>query len=259
MKNRYQICQNRYTVAVANVSTGTLTISMALLLASCAQSSPSNYKSMAITQPAPLVRPSNVTTTPINWEHITAAADKLYQEQVERHAGIYAPHTLQGYADQLGTSTIETEHRLLIQFYSPNILAAIERELGDTVIGVYLVEDDSSNFSIITNVLGTSPPEQFIYTFKQSVLQGEQIPIDVRYSDKTESQVVALLNENMNEIWARYPDTQTVEYDPIYHAIRVNLYKPLGSETTRQTIENDLTKLVKHPITVHFMSAPLLF
>ena len=229
-------------------------LSIALtVLVSC-----SNVASTNHTSTSQSITVANAPAVAVNWSKVEATADKLYQNHPYSNKLSVDKRAAQFYANDFGVPLAEAERRLLIQGYSSELLQAIEQELKDNVVGVYFVNDDPKEFRIGLNTLTNLQSERFIYKFKQGVLQGEMIAVDVYpNSEKTLKQILALKDKATPKIFERYPNTQGVGYSPADNTITVSIYGPSYSKEYRQKVESELNELVGHPVKVDFMSSPM--
>ena len=201
---------------------------------------------------------ANASLVAIDWSKVEATADKLHQNHPYSNKLSVNKRAAQFYADDFGVPLAEAERRLLIQEYSSELLQAIEQELESNLVGVYFVNDDPKEFRIGLNTLTNLQSERFIYKFKQGVLQGEMIAVDIDpSSEKTLEQILALKDEATHKIFERYPNTQGVGYSPADNTINVSIYVPSYSKEYRQKVESELNELVGHPVKVDFMSSPM--
>lgn len=231
-----------------------LGLSIALtILVSCSNVTSTNKTSTS--QSFPVV---NAAAVAVDWSEIETTADKLYQDHPYSNKLSVDKRAAQFYADDFGVPLAEAERRLLIQEYSSELLQAIEQELESNLVGVYFVNDDPKEFRIGLNTLTNLQSEHFTYEFKQGVLQGEMIAVDIDpSSEKILEQILALKDEATHKIFERYPNTQSVGYSPADNTINVSIYVPSSSKEYRQKVESELNELVGHPVKVDFMSSPM--
>ncbi len=225
-----------------------------IMLVSCSNFTLTNPTSTS--QSVPVV---NAAAVSVDWSKIEATADKFYQNNPRSNRIGVDKRAAQIYANEFEVSIAEAERRLLIQQYSSGLLRAIEQELKDNVVSAYFVNDDPKGFRIGLNTLTNLQCDRFIYEFKQGVLQGETITLDIHPNgEKTLEQILALKDKVTPEIFERYPNTQGVGYSPADNTISVSIYVPSSSKEYRQKVESELNKLVGHPVKVNFMSGRMM-
>lgn len=231
-----------------------LGLSIALtVLVSCSNVSSTDHTSTSQSIPV-----ANASAAAVNWSKVEATADKLYQSHSYSNKLSVDKRAAQFYADDFGVPLVEAERRLLIQEYSSELLQAIEQELKNNLVSAYFINDDPKEFRIGLNTLTNLQSERFIYEFKQGVLQGEMIAVDIHpSSEKTLEQILALKDEATPKIFERYPNTQSVGYSPADSTITVSIYVPSSSKEYREKVESELNELVGHPVKVDFMSSPM--
>ena len=231
-----------------------LGLSMAsIVLVSCSNVASTNH--MSTSQSIPV---ANASTVAVNWSKVEATADELYQNHPYSNKLSVDKRAVQFYADDFGVPLAEAERRLLMQEYSSELLQAIDQQLKDNVVSTYFINDDPREFRIGINTLTNLQSERFIYKFKQGVLQGEMIAVDIYpNSEKTLKKILALKDKATPKIFERYPNTQGVGYSPVDNTITVSIYVPSYSKDYRQKVEIELNELVGHPVKVDFMSSPM--
>lgn len=231
-----------------------LGLSMAsIVLVSCSNVVSTNH--MSTSQSIPV---ANASTVAVNWSKVEATADELYQNHPYSNKLSVDKRAAQFYADDFGVPLAEAERRLLMQEYSSELLQAIDQQLKDNVVSTYFINDDPREFRIGINTLTNLQSERLIYKFKQGVLQGEMIAVDIYpNSEKTLKKILALKDKATPKIFERYPNTQGVGYSPVDNTITVSIYVPSYSKDYRQKVEIELNELVGHPVKVDFMSSPM--
>ena len=248
---------------------GSLIFGAALLLSSCANTSPltkTNVSTNQTTQaiPTKVTPPSVAAPKPaamvvVNWQDIEALADKKYQDEplADYYFNILYKEERNGapwfYAQDFNVSIEEAQHRLLLQGISSPLIEAIAEHLGATVAAIYYDNNDPDEFSIKVTTLKTVKvvPPKYVYHFKQKEFKSYSFPIYIQASsDKTHQQIFALQEKATPEIIKRYPDMQWIGFSPMTNTIDVSIYRKVPDETERQRIEEELTQLVGHPVVV---------
>lgn len=249
------------------LSTGFI-LSTAFLLSSCSNTSPLNKNSINSAQVSPVKVFSNpikqATTIKVDWQNVEAIANKSYQNisisQSTLSKQDMPPKVSfieKAYAKSFGVSTSEASRRLTIQTVGNTLIEAIQQDLGDAFIEGYYINEDPDEFKVGITTLDTVLAERYVYQFKDTSLHlgSESLTVPVYIypiSDKTKAQILTLMDKMMSEIIKRYPDTQGVGYSPVTNSITVDIYNKTPDEEERKRIENELTKLVGHPVIVQF-------
>lgn len=262
---------------IYSFSKRSLSLGLAVLLCSCANTSTLNKKSIVnptqITQiipvevvpttmmpDKPLIEPA-ITMT-VDWQKIETLADKKYQDEPlpDYYFNILAEEERSAapwfYAQDFNVSIEEAQRRLLLQGISSPLIETIAEHLGGAVAAIYYDNNDPNEYSIKVTTLNTvkAVPPKYVYHFKQKEFKNYSFPIYIQASsDKTHQQIFALQEKAWPEILKRYPETQTIGFSPMTNTINVMIYRKKTDETERQRIEAELTELVGHPVVVEFI------
>ena len=248
---------------------GSLLLSVAMLSISCSNTAPL-IKNNDITMSAQVTAttsPTSVTTVKpaavvVDWKKIEALADTFYknmpmpylkQSKQDDPASRVSP-VERAYAKSFGLTASEARKRLILQSSSQGVIEAIEKVLGKAFVEAYYINDHPDELRLGITATRTVKASSYIYTFKQEGFDSLRLPIYIYpISDKTKAQIFALQEKATPEIFKRYPDTQSIGYDPIMNTIVVSIYHKTTDEAQRRRIEAELTELVGHRVMVEFM------
>lgn len=254
---------------------GSLLLSVAVVLISCSNTAPliKNNDITTPTQVTPTTSPTSVTAVKpaavvVDWKKIEALADTFYkntpipylkQSKQDDPASRVGP-VERAYAKSFGLTASEARKRLILQSSSRSVIEAIEKVLGEAFVEAYYINDHPDELRLGITATRTVKASSYIYTFKQKEFDSLRLPIYIYpISDKTKAQIFALQEKATPEIFKRYPDTQSIGYDPIINTIVISIYHKTTDEAERKRIEVELTELVGHPVTVEIWNSRLSF
>ena len=251
-----------------------LVLAATLLVSGCSNISPltkTNVANNQTMQALPTkVTPSSIAAVKpaafvIDWQKIEMLADNFYKNTYPYSANLQShsdftkstPSRIspveKWYAKSFGVSVEEARKRLILQSSSRGVIEAIEKVLGEAFVEAYYINDYPDEFRLGVTTTHAIKASSYVYTFKDG-LKGLALPIYIYpISDKTKAQIDQQLEKATSEIFKRYPDTQSMGFDPITNTIVVSIYRKTTDEAERQRIEAELTELVGHRVAVEFM------
>jgi len=270
----------RKSVAKSAVK-GSLLVVAALILSSCANTTPLTKISpkqapKQVVQSTPAdskalpAQPKTKIATPkaVDWQKIEKLANSYYKNHPEYFVKSQSAMDLtkdtspiemveKSYAKAFGLTASEARKRLTLQSLSRGVIDAVKEVLGDDLVEVYYVNNNPDELRLGVTATHAVKASYYRYTFKDSA---EQLTLPIYIypiSDKTKAQILQLMEKAHPEITKRYPNTQSIGYEPITNSVIVDLYfEPIKRPTLEQTeaIKEELTKLVGHPVTVETMT-----
>ncbi|WP_169393309.1 MULTISPECIES: hypothetical protein [Psychrobacter] len=269
-----------------NAVKGSLLVVAALILSSCANTIPltktsSKQAPKQVVQPTPadakalpaLPKVKPAAPMAVDWQKIEKLANSYsyYKNHPEYFIKSQSAIDLtkdtspiemveKSYAKAFGLTPSEARKRLTLQSISRGVIDALEQVLGDDLVEVYYVNNNPDEFQLGVTATHAVKASSYLYTFKDSA---EQLTLPIYIypiSDKTKAQILQLMEKAHPEITKRYPNTQSIGYEPITNSVIVDLYfEPIKRPTPEQTyaIKEELTKLVGHPVTVETMTGQI--